>query len=125
MSYTATGIVHDVLPAEQLSPSFRRRALILELPDDKYPQLIEFEFTQARCDILDAYTPGDSVTVHFDLRGRAWESPEKGRMYFTSLSGWKIEKLADAPASGPHQEPEGKAGNEGPIVLGIIEDLPF
>lgn len=120
MNYTATGIIDAILPTESRTSTFQSRALILEIPDDKYPQFIKFEFTQARCDLLDAYKAGDAVTIHFDLRGRVWESQEKGRMYFTSLNGWKIEMVAAGPGQEVPTEPIPESVKEGKD-----DDLPF
>ena len=73
--------------------SFTKREFVIEIPDGKDPkwnQFIQFEFTKDNCMSLDAYRPGDHVTVDFNLRGREW----KGR-YFVNLQAWRIEKVGE------------------------------
>ena len=69
---------------------FKKRNLIGETFGE-YKQTLQFEFVQDKVDILDEYIAGEAVKVHFNIRGRAVEKTGKPTMYFTTLSGWKIE----------------------------------
>ena len=88
MGYEMTGPVVHVGETEQVSEKFRKRLLVVELEDDKYPQTIAFDVVQDKCDDLDAINVGDRLTVHFDLRGRAWKDK-----FFSNLQAWKWEVL--------------------------------
>jgi len=39
---------------------------------------------------LDKYKVGNTVTAHFNIRGREWEKDGK-KSYFTNLDAWRIE----------------------------------
>jgi len=110
-----TGPVVHVGETEQVSEKFRKRLLVVELEDDKYPQTIAFDVVQDKCDDLDAINVGDRLTVHFDLRGRAWKDK-----FFSNLQAWKwvkvsegvdddkaaLDEIADSAPPLPDAEPE-------------------
>jgi len=96
MAYQAEGVLHKVFDTEQKSDKFRTREFILEISESQYPQLIKFQLTQDKCEIIDDYSAGDVLTIHFDLRGREWNE-----RFFTNLQCWKIET-----ASGTSSESE-------------------
>lgn len=110
-TYKFTGSVHMVFDAEQRSEKFKTRNFVLILPGE-YPQYIQFQAVNERCDILDTLSAGDTVAVNFDLRGREWNGK-----YLTNLNAWKVEKLYPAsrplPAAEKFPEPT------------TIEPLPF
>ena len=57
------------------------------------------EFVQDKVALLDSLSPGDEVTVTFDIRGREYN----GR-YFNNLQGWKIETQGAGAAAAPADE---------------------
>jgi len=65
---------------------FVKREFVLTVSEGKYPQDIQFELGKERCDIMDKYRVGDSITVHFDVRGREYN----GRHY-VNLQAWKVD----------------------------------
>ena len=73
--------------AESKSASFQAREFVLEIPDGNYPQFIKFQLTQDRCAAIDPYKEGETLKVHFDLRGREWQGK-----YFTNLNAFRVEK---------------------------------
>ena len=86
---------------------FRKRELVVTT-DEQYPQHIMIEFTQDKCDLLNAYTVGEPVKVSINLRGREWVNPQGETKYFNSIQGWRIEKAsAEAPQQGYQQAPQG------------------
>jgi hypothetical protein len=89
-SLTATGRLHKKGETEQVTDSFRKRELVLEIEDGKYTQTVPFELLQDRCPELDKFEEGQTVTVHFNLRGREWN----GR-FFVNLAAWRIEAEQD------------------------------
>lgn len=106
-----------------LSEKFKKREFVLLDDSSQYPQTILFQLTQERTNLLDSFNEGDEMTVHFNLRGREWTSPQGEVKYFNSLEVWRIEAEAagGAPAAAPTQIPS--AGD----VSGAEEedDLPF
>lgn len=87
MSFQLEGKLHRVFDTEQKTESFQAREFVIETIDTQYPQVIKFQLTQDKCALIDNYSVGDQLTVHFDLRGREWN--EK---FFTNLNAWKIEQ---------------------------------
>lgn len=96
MSYEFTGTVKKVFPEEQKTDKFKVRDLVCESLDEKYPQLIKFQFTNDRCDLLDQLSIGETVAVQFDLRGREWNDK-----FFTNLNGWKVDVIQGAEPKEP------------------------
>jgi len=111
MSFEVLGKLHKKFDTERKSDKFQARDFVIELPG-QYPQLIKFQLTQDRCEIIDPYNEGDEIKVYFDLRGRQWEDK-----FFTNLNAWKIDKGASEPVGGdagsgnsafPSEEPQGE-----------------
>lgn len=85
MSLLLNGTIKVIGPIEQKSDKFSCRMVVIET-NETYPQLISFQFSQARIDLPDAFREGDHVTISFNLRGR-----EANGRYYNTLEAWKIE----------------------------------
>lgn len=104
MSYEATGVISKIGEVQSFgTKSFKKREVVLDILDGKFPQTIAFEFQGDRCDMPNKYNEGDQITIKFDLRGRLHEA--SGRVYNT-LNAWQIK--GDAAPAKP--EPMSKAG---------------
>ena len=69
----------------------QKQSLILTT-EDKYPQTLEIEFLNDKINLLQGYDQGEKVEIGINIRGREWTSPKNEVKYFTSLSGWKIDR---------------------------------
>ncbi len=87
MSFEIVGKLYKKFPAESKSPTFQTRELVLEVVEGNYPQLVKFQLTQERCNLLENYNEGEEIKVHFDLNGREWQGK-----FFTNLTAWRLEK---------------------------------
>ena len=99
--------------------SFKKREFVLADNSGKFAQYISIQLTGDKCGLLDAVGVGDEVTVHINIRGRAWESPAGETKYFNTLEAWKLEILSKAAVS---------TGNALDDFMGKDEpqsDLPF
>jgi len=77
-----------------VSDRFMKRNFVLGIDTSTpYPQFVEFQLTQDKCLLLDQFNEGDELNVHFNLRGKEWNSPTKGVQYFTTLEAWRITKV--------------------------------
>lgn len=87
--------------------SFKKRELIVESSDNpQYPQILKFEASQAKCDLLDTLNPGDEINVHFNLNGREWTNKEGVVSVFNTLAIWKFDVISkNTPAADPTKEP--------------------
>lgn len=92
MAFQVAGKLHKVFETEQKTEKFRAREFVIEVVDGNYPQMIKFQLTQDKCEMIDDYNDGDEINVHFNLRGREWND-----RFFTNLDAWRVES-ADASA---------------------------
>ncbi len=94
MAFQVDGKLHKTFNTEQKSEKFRAREFVIEIQDGNYPQMIKFQLTQDKCELIDDYNDGDEITVHFNLRGREWND-----RYFTNLDAWRIESANGSQAA--------------------------
>lgn len=118
MKFEIKGTIHTVFEAKQISSSFTKREFVLEIEDGRYSQVVMFEMTGDKVGQLDEYRKGDQVTVHFNLRGREWNSPKGEIKYFNSLVAWKVDRDGAQPSrGGAHDSP--------PPADEWNDDIPF
>jgi len=117
MAYKATGRLHKIFDTEEKSASFSVRDFVIEVADDKFPQMVKFQLTQDKCALIDQHSEGDEITVEFDLRGREWNGK-----YFTNLNAWRI-----AAADGQERDPNEAAAMAAPApaIDDLDDDIPF
>ena len=91
MTNTITGTIKEIFKTIQVSENFKKREFVItDNTNTKYPQYVSFQLTQDKCAILDGFKIGDTVTVNYNLRGRAWTSTQGEIKYFNTLEAWKI-----------------------------------
>ena len=117
MAFEVDGKLHKIFDTEQKTDNFRAREFVLEVVDGQYPQMVKFQLTQDKCELLDGQNEGDEIKVHFDLRGREWNGK-----YFTNLNAWRIESGASAQAAPPA---EMAANNPPPGNEQDYDEIPF
>ena len=66
-SYQVKGVIAVIGDAMQVSQSFRKREFVIEVVDNNYSELIQLEFIQDKCEILNQYQVGMQVNVKFNL----------------------------------------------------------
>ncbi len=128
MAFQVDGKLHKVFETEQKSEKFRAREFVIEIVDGNYPQMIKFQLTQDKCDLIDDHNEADDITVHFNLRGREWND-----RYFTNLDAWKIEAVgaaqparsAKAPAAAAAKAPEADYPELTATREDFSDDIPF
>jgi hypothetical protein len=94
-----------------VSEKFSKREFVIET-SDQYPQLVMFQLTQDKCELLSAFKVGNQLEVSFNLRGREWTSPAGDVKYFNTLEAWRLERLDGngesiqdkAPTTPAHEE---------------------
>jgi hypothetical protein len=97
MGMEASGKLHVINEAQQVTERFRKREFVLELSENtRFPQFVSFQLTGDRCGRIDDFEVGDEVRVEFSLRGREWKSPSGEVKYFNSLDVWNIERAGGA-----------------------------
>jgi len=85
-SFELTGTLKVLEDTQTFASGFAKREFVIEVPDDKYPQMVKFETVREKIDLLNSLSVGDEVKVTFDIRGNEYN----GR-YYVNLNAWKIE----------------------------------
>src|SRR5690606_9415085 len=97
------GTLVSATPVEHKTEKFSVRKFVLKMDNEVngsvYTNYAEFQLVNNRTSIIEKFAPGQSVTVHFNLKGNIWNS-DKGEKVINSLDAWKIEP-APAPAPAP------------------------
>ena len=83
---------------------FVKREFVITVEQGKYPQDIQFELGKERCDIMDKFSVGDSIKVHFDVRGREYNGK-----HYVNLNAWKVEGEGSAPSKPAPMSKQGLA----------------
>lgn len=123
MAFQLTGKLKVLGQTEQKSDTFKVRKFVVTDNDTQYPQHIEFQATNDKCDIMNTFAVGSDVTVSFNLRGKEWASPQGEVKYFLTLDAWRVEA---ATASTPSVAPAAIPASQIPIPVGSDSgDLPF
>jgi len=111
MDFQLTGKLHEVYDTQQKTDKFRSREFVLEVSKEiserTITDYVKFQATQDKCDVLNKYKVGDTVTAHFNIRGNRWEKDGKVS-YFTNLDAWRIEGVAnETQYEVPAEQPQG------------------
>lgn len=121
------GTVKKIMETQTFQSGFQKRELIL-LTQEQYPQTICVEFLADKVSLLDQFAEGDEVKISINIRGREWQNPQGEMKYFTTISGWRIEKGAGGAANEPTVAPPSATPttkNEDPFSDDEEDDLPF
>lgn len=109
-----TAKIIEISATQQITESFRKRDLVVEHAENpEYPEFVKFEVIQDKCEMLDSLKAGQSVEVHFNLKGRKWTNPQGEVKYFNSLQAWRI-----VPAEVTQAKPDAANSQE-------EDELPF
>ena len=130
MAFQLIGKIKSIGAVEQKSDTFRMRMFVLTIDaDTNYPQHIQLQATNDKCDLLNSFTIGSDVSVAFNLRGREWVNPTDNTVkYFNTLDAWRIEAATaqSSPQSNPAPMQNSIPENQVPVNVGTGgDDLPF
>ena len=122
------GTVKKIFEPQTFASGFQKREMVL-LTQEQYPQPINIEFLSDKINLLDTLKEGDNVKVGINIRGREWTNPQGEVKYFNSITGWRVEKVADNAhepihASAPSTSTAAPS-NENPFSDEEDDDLPF
>lgn len=123
-NFALTGRLVHIGETQQKTESFSVREFVIDT-EAQYSSLIKFQLANDRCKLLDKYSIGNQVEVHFNVQGRKWEKEGKDN-YFVTLAAWKIVGLDAAPeptaALTPAPAPANDTAGE---IFGDDDELPF
>ena len=118
--FTLKGELKVINETRQVSEKFKLREFVVTDASGQYPQTIQFQSVQDRCDMLDQHKVGDMVEVFFNLRGREWTNPQGEIKVFNTLDAWKIMPLSATNSAQP-----ATTENAETFVAEGDDDLPF
>jgi hypothetical protein len=87
MSLQLTGTIKVIFQTETYPSGFTKREFVVTTKE-QYPQDVKFELVKDKTAILDSFSEGQEVTVHFNLKGNEFNGK-----YYVSLQGWKVEEV--------------------------------
>jgi len=110
------GLIHQISETQVVSDNFKKRNFVLKTEySTPYPQFVEFQMTQDKCNKLNQFNTGDLVSIQFNLRGREWNG-NNGVRYFNTLEAWQISLQSPAAPQQSNTNSSAKTDND---------DLPF
>ena len=112
MGFDLTGKIVAKFETIQRSATFKTREFVVETNED----------INGRTSIIDRFNIGDTVKVHFNLKGSRWEN--NGQVnYITNLDAWRIEQISMGPGGSIETPPAFSPDPES--QHGVADDLPF
>lgn len=104
------GIIKFIGQTEQVSQTFQKRDVVIMTEESsQYPQPILVQFTQAKCDELNAYQVGQQAIISVNLRGKEYQDKQTGQIkYFNTIQGWRITAAGMQPQP-QQQQPQYQA----------------
>jgi hypothetical protein len=126
MSYELVGKLVAKFDVVQRTETFKTREFVVEKSEDINGRMItnyvKFQCVQDRTSLPDRFNIGETVKVHFNIKGTKWE--KNGQVnYITNLDAWRMETVQlNTPQT--DKEPDySSAPNTGSPDM--IDDLPF
>lgn len=97
MSFELSGKLIEKFDTVKITDTFSKREFVIEkivtINERDYSDMLKFQLTQDRCEILDSFNLDDEILVRFNIRGRKWEKDDRVG-YFTNLEAWKLENVS-------------------------------
>jgi single-strand DNA-binding protein len=72
MNYKMIGVVKKIGEKVQITEKFAKKEINIET-NSKYPEVLQFEFINDKCSLIETVDVNDAVEISFDIRGREWE----------------------------------------------------
>ncbi len=92
---TVQGVVHLVEETKTYGQKgFRKRLVVLEQSNGRFPNYIPVEFIQDGCDVADGIKTGSTIEVNYRLSGRKWQRDSNSEVkYFLSAEAMSFKTL--------------------------------
>lgn len=131
-----TGTIKAIGNTNQVTDTFKKRELVIEIKEGDYSNVGVFEATQDKCVDLDNFQIGNVVTVSFFWSGntKPWTDKNGVERYFNSLKIGSITMAHQAGAQPQQQQPAPQQAPDKPFEAppmdgagGALEDdgIPF
>lgn len=92
------GVVHVIEETKTYGQNgFRKRLVVLEQSNGRFPNFIPLEFLKDNCESADDMNVGDEVEISYQLSGRKWQKdPSSEVKYFLSAEALSFKVLSSA-----------------------------
>lgn len=126
MSYELTGKLIAKSDTVQRTATFKTREFVIEKTEDIGGRMItnyaKFQCVQDKTSMPDRFSMGETVKVHFNIKGSKWE--KNGQVnYITNLDAWRMESI-NLQQEDPVTVPNDYSVSEIPSSASG-DDLPF
>lgn len=128
MGFDVTGKLIAKYETVQRSEKFRTREFVIETTEDIGGRIInnyiKFQSVQDRTSLVDRFNTGDTIKVHFNIRGSKWE--KNGQVnYITNLDAWRIENVNMQTQDNSQSAGNNSYSAPANASADIPDDLPF
>ena len=128
MGFDVTGKLIAKYETVQRSEKFRTREFVIETTEDIGGRIInnyiKFQSVQDRTSLVDRFNIGDTVKVHFNIKGSKWE--KNGQInYITNLDAWRLENVNMQTQESPSASASTAYSTSGNISGDMPDDLLF
>lgn len=100
------GFVHLIEETKTFGQKgFRKRLLVLEQDNGRFPNYIPIDFTGDNCDSIDSLKVGDEIEVSYRLAGRRWQKDPQSEVKFflnAEATGFKAVGAKAGGAADPN-----------------------
>ena len=79
------GTIYKLFDLELVNDRFQKRVVVISVQDGQYEEKIPIEFIQGKCELLNSFRVGDTVSVAINIKGSEYK--EK---FYPRIQGWKI-----------------------------------
>lgn len=95
------GVVHLIEETKTYGQKgFRKRLVVLEQENGRFPNFIPLEFVRDSCDSVDDLSVGNEVEISYRLSGRKWQKdPSSEVKFFLSAEAQSFKVLSGAAKS--------------------------
>lgn len=92
------GVVHMIEETKTFGQKgFRKRTVVLEQENGRFPNFIPLDFTRDNCELADDLAVGDEIEISYLLGGRKWQKdPSSEVKFFLSAEAMSFKKLTAA-----------------------------
>jgi hypothetical protein len=128
MGFDVTGKLIAKYETVQRSEKFRTREFVIETTEDIGGRIInnyiKFQSVQDRTSLVDRFNTGDTIKVHFNIKGSKWE--KNGQVnYITNLDAWRIENVNMQTQDNSQSAGNNSYSTTANASADIPDDLPF
>jgi hypothetical protein len=126
MGFDITGKLVAKFDTVQRTETFKTREFVIETSEDingrTITNYVKFQSVQDRTTVIDRFSIGELVKVHFNIRGSKWEK-NGNTNYITNLDAWRIESAGGQSNNAGSGNSAYQPAN--PAPSDAVDDLPF